>query len=126
MGRNKDKMMKIKNKFGCCKILDINEDKVAEIYNIVIICIPPGIELDLSSLQNDTVIIDMRYGLSEKEKEDVQRFINHYNGYNILYRQATYQNRIWCKTECSFEDYERFMNIFLKDKDLYFYFFTPN
>ena len=109
MGRNKKKMIDIKNKFNGKEILNIYEDSVNDLYNLIIICVPPDVNIDLSNIDKNCVIIDLRYGLSKEEKDYFSEFKNYYSGFEVLWRQAYYQYKLWSNKEINYNLYDTAM-----------------
>lgn len=88
--RNKEKGQELIDKFSG---LDITDKEFKKDFKLVIICVPPEVELDFSNL-NGALIIEMAY-----TKEPNRNYGNNqvYYGTDILFRQAVYQNTMWIK-----------------------------
>ena len=89
-GRNKEKLDILKEKYKC---KEYNGIKTKDTIDVIIICVPGEVELDLSQIKNTKLVIDMAYN------KEMQRIYNSeskvIDGEYILRKQAKYQNKIW-------------------------------
>ena len=112
MGRNEEKMKKMIEKFNGKKIINIQNIKISKKYNVIIICVPPNVKIDYSDLDENVIVIDMRYGLQNVELRRLSKFNNYFNGYEILWRQAYYQYKLWHNKDINIENYHEAMSCY--------------
>ena len=86
-GRSNNKIEYFINNFNANTNIDNN------FINIIIICIPGDIEIDLSNHTECELIIEMAYNPIMKRIYPKQAKI--INGIQVLYKQAHYQNKLW-------------------------------
>lgn len=88
-GRNECKLKLLKSKFNAKVIPNINRIKM----DIIIICVPGEVLVDLSTQINCKLIIEMAYNKIINRK--FSKNIKLVDGKEVLKIQAKYQNRIW-------------------------------
>tara|TARA_B110000037_G_C17118634_1_gene504809 strand:- start:411 stop:4250 length:3840 start_codon:yes stop_codon:yes gene_type:complete len=109
LGRNIKNCENLKKKFNCNNVCELNELK--NIYNIVIICIPNNVNLNLNNISKNGYILDMSYHKNSNRLYYNRKIID---GYKILTEQAIKQFEIWENKKCL--KYYNYIDIFLNNK----------
>ena len=90
LGRNKIKCLNLKYAFGA-KLID-NINNLKKKYNIIIICVPNYVKLNLDKISKNAIILDMSYS-EINHRNYYERKV--FDGYKILIDQAIKQFEIW-------------------------------
>ena len=112
IGRNKEKLLLIFNKYKVKTLLFENFKKIDTCYQ-VINCLPPTVPIDYY-LSDNSILIDMTYGLHNYNKTNIV------SGYDVLFLQAAYQYIEWFGDDIKFEEifneYKNAISVFLNKK----------
>ena len=120
IGRNKDKLKEISNKYKVKTIVLSEFNKVSGKHQIIN-CLPPIVSIN-KFINSNTFLIDMAYGIHNYKKDNFHILKDNYiNGYDILYVQAAYQYLEWFSRENNnivdiIKIYKEAMNDFLNEK----------